>query len=169
MTKEQLEKLEISKLEISNRCLNALKRCRYVVVGDLVGKTPDQIKNIRNIGEKTFTELDEKLKSLSFKVNEKGVYEIDTDKLIQENLKDLTDETYMEKFSGILSELVSNTQEIESIDRQILALQQQKFERECRNANLVKDITIIYRTLEENTRKDREIIKNSMTKKYIIK
>lgn len=169
MTKEQLEQFKISNLEISNRCLNALKRHKYVVLGDLIGESPDKIKNIRNIGEKTFTELDQKLKSLSFKVNEKGVYEIDTDKLIQENLKDLTDETYMEKFSGILCELVSNTQEIESIDRQILALQQQKLEKETANANLVKDITIIYKKLEENTRKDREIIENSKTKKYTIK
>ena len=169
MTKEQLEQFKISNLEISNRCLNALKRCRYVVIGDLVGKTPDQIKNIRNIGEKTFTELDQKLKSLSFKVNEKGVYEIDIDKLIQENLKDLTDETYMEKLSGILSELVSNTQEIEIIDKQILALQQQKVERECRNTNLVNSINTIYKTLEENTRNDRKIIEDNKTKKYKIK
>ena len=169
MTKEQLEQFKISNLEISNRCLNALKRQKYVVLGDLVGESPDKIKNIRNIGEKTFNELDQKLKSLSFKVNEKGVYEIDTDKLIQENLKDLTDETYIEKFAGILCELVSNTQEIENIDRQILALQQQKVGLETANANLVKNITNIYEILEENTKKDKKIIEDSKTKKYIIK
>ena len=152
MTKEQLEKTSIENLQLSQRCYNALYRKGYRVVGDLAGKTPEQLQYIRNIGSKTFTELDQKLKSLSFKVNEKGVYEIDTDKLIQENLKDLTDETYMEKLSVILSELVSNAQEIETIDKQILALQQQKVE-----------------TLEKNTRNYRKIIEDNKTKKYIIK
>ena len=169
MTKEQLEKTSIENLQLSQRCYNALYRKGYRVVGDLAGKTPEQLQYIRNIGSKTFTELDQKLKSLSFKVNEKGVYEIDTDKLIQENLKDLTDETYMEKLSVILSELVSNAQEIETIDKQILALQQQKVERECRNTNLVNSINTIYKTLEENTRNDRKIIEDNKTKKYIIK
>ena len=60
MTKEQLCGTRIEKLEVSNRCYNALYRSGYKIVGDFVGKTPAQLQKIRNIGEKTFNELTEK-------------------------------------------------------------------------------------------------------------
>lgn len=169
MTKEQLCGTRIEKLEVSNRCYNALTRSGYRIVGDLVGKTPEQLQRIRNIGEKTFNELIEKIESIGFALNEEGTYVIDTDKLIQENLKDLTDETYMEKLTGILSELASNTKEIENIDKQILDLQQQKVEKEKENTTLVNMVCSIYKTLEKNTKKEKDILEKNKTKKYIIR
>ncbi len=169
MTKEQLKRTKIEKLEVSQRCYNALYRKGYRIIGDLIGKTPEQLKRIRNIGEKTFNELTEKLDSIGFMIDDNGSYVIDTNKLIQENLKDLTSETYMGTLEDALKELVSNTKKIENIDKQVLSLQLEKTSIESKNASLVNTIHNIYIELKENTQRDNDILQNNKGKKYVIK
>lgn len=110
MTKGQLEKTKIENLQVSQRCYNALYRKGYRVIGDLVGKTPEQLQNIRNIGSKTFTELDEKLLSIGFKLDDDGGYVIDIDKLTTDNIEVLANASVKDLVDSIadLTKMISS-------------------------------------------------------------
>lgn len=61
--------ITIDELELSVRSYNSLKRAGITTVGDLVLKTEDEMMRIRNLGQKSFVEIKDKLSSfgLTFK------------------------------------------------------------------------------------------------------
>ena len=59
---KQLLSQPIEILELSNRAKNCLKETGIETIGMLVSKTEEEIKNIRNLGEKSLEEIKEKLK-----------------------------------------------------------------------------------------------------------
>ena len=55
--------IPIEDLELSVRAFNCLKRANIHTIGDLTGKTEDELGKIRNLGKKSVDEILEKLKS----------------------------------------------------------------------------------------------------------
>ena len=58
--------MAIEELALSVRAYNALKRHNITTVGQLLGLTDNDLMNIRNFGEKSMTELKDKLVELGF-------------------------------------------------------------------------------------------------------
>ena len=52
------------------RSFNCLKRAGINTVGDLVGKTEDEMMKVRNLGRKSLEEVMAKLESLGFKLSQ---------------------------------------------------------------------------------------------------
>ena len=158
MTKEQLEKTKIENLQVSQRCYNALYRKGYRVIGDLVGKTPEQLQYIRNIGSKTFTELDEKLLSIGFRLDDDGKYAIDIDKLITDNIEVLANASVKDLVDSIadLTKMISSK------------------EKELNNLHIMLKNTV--KELEDRVNQEcdkiiqeKNVLKNNQGKKYVIR
>lgn len=156
MTKEQLEKTNIENLQLSQRCYNALYRKGYRVVGDLVGKTREEIKNIRNIGEKTFLEFDEKLLSTGFMIDDEGFYTIDMDKLTADNLRTL--------HSASIKDLVDN---INDLTKLILSKEKELINLHSMLRNTVKELQERTNNEYELVKEENEALQHSNNIKYV--
>ena len=66
---EKVLEMSIEELDLSVRSSNCLKRAAIHTVGDLVNKTEDEMMKVRNLGKKSFLEIQHKLEGmgLSFK------------------------------------------------------------------------------------------------------
>ena len=64
--KDKLLELSIEELELSVRASNGLKRASINTVGDLIGKTREEMSKIRNLGQKSLEEIELKLNELGF-------------------------------------------------------------------------------------------------------
>lgn len=156
MTKEQLEKTSIENLQLSQRCYNALYRKGYRVVGDLVGKTREEIKNIRNIGEKTFLEFDEKLLSTGFMIDDEGFYSIDMDKLTADNLRTL--------HSASIKDLVDN---INDLTKLISSKEKELINLHSMLRNTVKELQERTNYECELVKEENEALQHSNSIKYV--
>ncbi|MEN6351103.1 MAG: DNA-directed RNA polymerase subunit alpha [Syntrophomonas sp.] len=63
--KDKVLEMSIEELELSVRASNGLKRANINTVGDLIGKTREEMSKIRNLGQKSLEEIERKLKDLS--------------------------------------------------------------------------------------------------------
>ena len=61
--------MNIDELELSVRSYNCLKRAGINTVGDLIGKSEDDMMKVRNLGRKSLDEVIGKLASLGFKLS----------------------------------------------------------------------------------------------------
>ena len=57
-------KTPISELELSVRSANCLREAKIQTIGDLVGKSPQELLKYRNFGKKSLTEIEELLKGM---------------------------------------------------------------------------------------------------------
>jgi DNA-directed RNA polymerase subunit alpha len=64
--KDKLLDLSIEELELSVRASNGLKRASINTVGDLIGKTREEMGKIRNLGQKSLEEIEQKLNEFGF-------------------------------------------------------------------------------------------------------
>ena len=62
--KEKALEMTIEELELSVRSFNCLKRAGINTVGDLIGKSEDDMMKVRNLGKKSLDEVNAKLKEL---------------------------------------------------------------------------------------------------------
>jgi len=67
--KEKVLEMNIDELELSVRSYNCLKRANINTVGELIGKTPDEMMKVRNLGRKSLEEVLAKLKELGLELN----------------------------------------------------------------------------------------------------
>ena len=58
--------MTIEELDLSVRSFNCLKRAGINTVGDLIGKSEDEMMKVRNLGRKSLEEVMAKLDSLGF-------------------------------------------------------------------------------------------------------
>lgn len=58
---DKLFEMGIDELELSVRSYNCLKRAGIDTIGELIGKTPDEMMKVRNLGRKSLDEVEEKL------------------------------------------------------------------------------------------------------------
>jgi DNA-directed RNA polymerase subunit alpha len=70
--KDRIPDMPIEELELSVRASNGLKRANINTVGDLVDRTREEMGKIRNLGQKSLDEIENKLRELglSFKQSE---------------------------------------------------------------------------------------------------
>ncbi|MBQ8911597.1 MAG: DNA-directed RNA polymerase subunit alpha [Clostridia bacterium] len=59
----------IEELDLSVRAFNCLKRAGVNTVGDLIGKSPEEMMKVRNLGKKSLEEVMSKLESLGFNLS----------------------------------------------------------------------------------------------------
>ncbi len=62
--KDKVLEISIEELELSVRASNGLKRANINTVGDLIEKTREEMSKIRNLGQKSLEEIENKLKEL---------------------------------------------------------------------------------------------------------
>ena len=67
--KEKVLEMNIDELELSVRSYNCLKRANINTVGELIGKSADEMMKVRNLGRKSLEEVLAKLKELGLKLN----------------------------------------------------------------------------------------------------
>jgi DNA-directed RNA polymerase subunit alpha len=60
----------IKELELSSRTVNSLKRIGINTIGDLLKYTKDDLTTVRNLGEKSIMEIQEKLEAIGLKLRE---------------------------------------------------------------------------------------------------
>jgi len=65
-SKDSVLDMTIEDLDLSVRAFNCLKRAGINTVDDLIGKSPEDMMKVRNLGKKSFDEVREKLISLGF-------------------------------------------------------------------------------------------------------
>ena len=67
--KDKVLEITIEELELSVRASNGLKRANINTLGDLIQKTREEMSKIRNLGQKSLEEIENKLKEydLTFK------------------------------------------------------------------------------------------------------
>lgn len=64
--------IPVEKLELSSRTLNCLKRAGLDKVGQMLSMKPSELLQIRNFGEKSLTELNERLTEMDLPLPESG-------------------------------------------------------------------------------------------------
>lgn len=62
---------DISELDLSTRAYNSLKRSRINNISDI--KSMEQLRRIRNLGQKTLSELIEKLNAMGYELSEHSI------------------------------------------------------------------------------------------------
>ena len=60
--------MTLSSLDLSARCFNCLDRSGLKYVGELTCMEENDIKNIKNMGKKSFDEIAEKLQELGYPI-----------------------------------------------------------------------------------------------------
>jgi len=78
---------KIDELDLSARSFNSLDRAGIKYLGELVLMEQDEVKNIKNLGKKSFEEISERLMSLGYPLDEKLPEEIA--KALKEKLEQL--------------------------------------------------------------------------------
>lgn len=68
--KEKVLEMNIDELELSVRSYNCLKRAGINTVEELIGKTPEDMMKVRNLGRKSLDEVLAKLKELNLKLSD---------------------------------------------------------------------------------------------------
>lgn len=70
--REQRLEMMIEDLDLSVRSYNCLKRAGINTVGELVRKTEEEMMKVRNLGKKSFEEVEQKLSELGFSLSKSG-------------------------------------------------------------------------------------------------
>lgn len=70
--REQRLEMMIEDLDLSVRSYNCLKRAGINTVGELVRKTEEEMMKVRNLGKKSFEEVERKLGELGFSLSKSG-------------------------------------------------------------------------------------------------
>lgn len=60
--------IKIDSLDLNQRCRNCLERAGYKYVGELINKSENELKSIKNMGSKSYTEIADKLSELGYPV-----------------------------------------------------------------------------------------------------
>ena len=69
--KRRLLKHKIDELNLSGRANACLRRAGFNFIEDIVSKSKHELMKTKNLGEKLYQEIDEKLKKLGFEIKEK--------------------------------------------------------------------------------------------------
>lgn len=67
--KESIADMSIDELELTVRSYNCLKRANINTVGELVGKSMDELSKVRNLGRKSLDEILEKIETLGYSLS----------------------------------------------------------------------------------------------------
>ena len=56
--------MPVEQLDLSVRTMNCLRRSNITTVGELIGKGPKELLKLRNFGQKSYQEIDDRLEAL---------------------------------------------------------------------------------------------------------
>jgi DNA-directed RNA polymerase alpha subunit len=79
----------VEELELSSRTLNCLKRAGLNKVGEVMEKSREELLEIRNFGEKSYTELYDKFRELDILPDHMDPDKIGSGEVNEENNDDL--------------------------------------------------------------------------------
>jgi len=63
--------MPVDQLDLSVRTMNCLRRSNIATVGELIAKGPKELLKLRNFGQKSYQEIDDKLASMGLSLNPK--------------------------------------------------------------------------------------------------
>jgi DNA-directed RNA polymerase subunit alpha len=63
--------MPVEQLDLSVRTMNCLRRSNITTVGELIGRGPKELLKLRNFGQKSFLEIEERLDSIGLSLNPK--------------------------------------------------------------------------------------------------
>jgi len=64
--------MPVEQLDLSVRTMNCLRRSNIATVGELIGKGPKELLKLRNFGQKSFLEIEDRLTSIGLSLNPKA-------------------------------------------------------------------------------------------------
>jgi DNA-directed RNA polymerase subunit alpha len=64
--------MPVEQLDLSVRTMNCLRRSNITTVGELIGKGPKELLKLRNFGQKSFLEIEERLASIGLSLTPKA-------------------------------------------------------------------------------------------------
>jgi DNA-directed RNA polymerase subunit alpha len=64
--------MPVDQLDLSVRTMNCLRRSNITTVGELIAKGPKELLKLRNFGQKSYQEIDDKLSSMGLSLNPKA-------------------------------------------------------------------------------------------------
>jgi len=74
--------MPVEQLDLSVRTMNCLRRSNITTVGELIGKGPKELLKLRNFGQKSYQEIEDRLASIGLSLNPK--VETDTEEQEEE-------------------------------------------------------------------------------------
>jgi DNA-directed RNA polymerase subunit alpha len=63
--------MPVEQLDLSVRTMNCLRRSNISTVGELIGKGPKELLKLRNFGQKSYQEIEDRLSSIGLSLNPK--------------------------------------------------------------------------------------------------
>jgi DNA-directed RNA polymerase subunit alpha len=63
--------MPVEQLDLSVRTMNCLRRSNITTVGELIGKGPKELLKLRNFGQKSYQEIEDRLSAIGLSLNPK--------------------------------------------------------------------------------------------------
>jgi len=70
--------MPVEQLDLSVRTMNCLRRSNITTVGELIAKGPKELMKLRNFGQKSYQEIEDRLQTIGLSLNPKPEGEIET-------------------------------------------------------------------------------------------
>jgi hypothetical protein len=64
--------MPVEQLDLSVRTMNCLRRSNITTVGELIGKGTKELLKLRNFGQKSYLEIEDRLATIGLSLNPKG-------------------------------------------------------------------------------------------------
>jgi len=64
--------MPVEQLDLSVRTMNCLRRSNITTVGELIAKGPKELMKLRNFGQKSYLEIEDRLKTIGLSLNPKS-------------------------------------------------------------------------------------------------
>lgn len=167
---EAVEGLRIDELDLSTRSLNCLVSARIYVVEDMVGKTEEEVMEIRNMGRKTYYEIIDKMASLGIEIVDgefvrKKMDNIDSDvNIIEERIN--SNKYFSKKKKEELRELLHETFDVTADGNEEIEINLEDIEGFESLEETSKENIESYESLEEISKE--ELVKRILEQQRII-
>ena len=80
--------MPVEQLDLSVRTMNCLRRSNIATVGELIGRGPKELLKLRNFGQKSYLEIEERLASIGLSLNPKVEQETEEPDIAQSETED---------------------------------------------------------------------------------
>jgi DNA-directed RNA polymerase alpha subunit len=67
----------VEQLDLSVRTMNCLRRSNITTVGELIGKGAKELMKLRNFGQKSYQEIEDRLETIGLSLNPKSENEVE--------------------------------------------------------------------------------------------
>lgn len=89
--------MPVEQLDLSVRTMNCLRRSNIATVGELIGKGPRELLKLRNFGQKSFQEIEDKLQQMGLSLTPQSDQETDGEEEIEKILAGKAEESAEEE------------------------------------------------------------------------